>query len=193
VDEARAKLEADEALADWSAIFPEVTGEEQKKMITEAGFNIEHDPAAALAASMSYDDAKEVTLTFGKYKGKKVGEIVIIDSSWLGWAAENVTSNDTIAAACRVAVENMKQVSSGQSVAPAKLPAAKAEKPAAEKSSANREKLLEAVNDIFEQDPRFEDIEAMVSLVKKHSGGKTRVKDLTGPQLESLHAELTNG
>jgi hypothetical protein len=183
------KMLADEAIADWKTVFPPVTAEEQQKMIKDAGFDITYDPAASIAASMTPEDAGKEVMSFGKFKGKTIAELVVIDSSYLQWAAENVTSNDRLAAACRVAVANLAAVTSGQSVAPAALPKAK-ETAVVEKKTANRQKLLEQVDKVFTEDPRYEDIEVMVGLVKRHSGGKTKVKDLTEKQLESLLGEI---
>jgi hypothetical protein len=192
VAELQAKMMADETINDWNNVFAPVTGEEQRKMAEAAGFDIAHDPVSAIAAVLSPEEASGLTFTFGKFKDKSLGEIAIIDAGYLAWAAENVTSNDRVAAGCRVLVNQMAGLASGQSATPAALPAAKPAAPKVEKPKANdgeRNALIEKVSDIFSGE-KYEDIEVVVGLVKKHGGGKTKVKDLTVPQLKALYAEV---
>lgn len=144
VEEWQEKLEEDEW--DWDRLFPPITPEDQKKMIDEAKIDITYDPAAELAAVMDVDEALDVHFGFGKYgpdnyppKGLPVGEVLEIDAGYITWAAENVTSDDTLAAACRVTVDNLDQISSG---APKEKLKGKTSKPK-EKKSAKKKKAPE--------------------------------------------------
>lgn len=201
----------------WDQIFLPVTESDQVKMLKEAGFDIHYDPAAAIAASMDFETAKRQKFAFGKHKDKTVGDLIVTDAGYLSWAADNVTSNDDLAAACRVVVNHLNQLESGTPVkqiapspAPQPTPTATAPKitvkvgptssptpaPAPAKpaeNTANRAALTEQITDYFNQDPRFEDMQEVVNIVKTHGGGKTRVKDLTVPQLESLLGALQGG
>lgn len=175
----------------WENIFPPVTRADQIKAITEAGFDISYDPAAKLLESLSWEKASEVKMGFGKYKDKTVGELLVIDAGYLTWAAENVTSNDLVAAACRLACKRMEQMDSGSAPAPQIPASAPAAAPAEVK--ADRAALESKIADIFENDERFQDLEFMVNVIKKNGGGKTRLKDLTIPQMNALLAEISNG
>lgn len=187
---------AQDASLNWDNIFPPASADDQKKALTEAGFNVTYDPAAEIAARLSWDDASKVRFTFGKYgqKGqeKTVGELVIIDAGYVTWAAENVTSSDELAAACRVAVKHMSQLESG--TAPVKqIEQPKAAPKPAPENKAKRADLEKRVSDAFENDERYSDMQVMIDTLKRHGEGKTRVKDLTLPQLESLVKEISNG
>lgn len=195
VDALKVAMSSD-ATIQWENVFPNFTAEDQQKAILEAGFDIDYDPAKALAESMSFDAAKAIKFTFGKHKDKTVGDVLVQDGGYIIWAADNVTSNDDLAAACRVASSHMKKVSvpaaepkkiEAKAPAPA---AAKKEAPKAKEDPAKREDLMTRVGDYFEQDPRFEDVQEMVSVIKKHGAGKTRLKDLSVAQLESLLNEV---
>ncbi len=204
VAEWQAKLAADATLQ-WENVFPKVTEADQRKIIAEAGFDIAYDPAAALTASMSTDEAGRVKFTFGKFKDKTIGEVFVIDAGYVSWAAENVTSADEVAAACRVMVGKASAIASGQAPAQQSLPAptakplsrmeqaeAAAAVETAKAATSGKEALVEKISDYFEQDPRFSEIPVMVGLIKKHSGSKvTRVKDLNVDQLTALLAEIS--
>jgi hypothetical protein len=189
-------LAKDEALK-WENVFPPVTNEEQQKMLKDAGLDVNYDPARALASSMPPEKALQTKFTFGKHKDKTVGELMVIDCSYVEWAAENVTSNDELAAACRVAVghqsainageEPVKQIEQPKTNAVEKLVAAKSDSDSAKKQ------LIERVSKLFDTDKRFEDTAEIVKAIKEASGGKTRVKELTIPQLEKLLSDITAG
>lgn len=189
----------------WDRVFMPITGEQQKKIVEEAGMDINYDPAAALASSMDIDRAKSTILTMGKYKGKTVGDLMVMDPGYLTWAGESITSNDELAAACRVVDHHLRNLSSAaeptkiaeKSVKPdepkAEKPAPKAEtkaEPAKPTSGASAAELKQEITDWFDSAPRFEDVQEVVSIIKKHGEGKTRLKDLTVGQMESLLAEL---
>lgn len=118
VEEWIAEMEDD---ADWNldSLFPSVTAEEQKRIIDEAGIDITYDPVQELVESMEPEEAANVRFGFGKYgpdhypKGMKVGEVMEIDSGYVIWAADKVTSNDLVAAACRVVVDNFDALDTG--------------------------------------------------------------------------------
>jgi uncharacterized protein (DUF3820 family) len=190
VDAATAALEADQAMA-WDALFTPITADQQKKIIDEAGMDIAYDPAAKIMADMTWERASVAKMPFGKYKDKTVGELVIIDSNYLVWAADNITTNDEVAAACRVAVLNMASLSSGQQPVKQIEPAKKAAPAPAQapKSDGDRQATITALNDALES--RFgNDTQAMITIVKEHGGGKVKLKDLTDNQLASLSAAL---
>jgi hypothetical protein len=191
VEEATAKLQADPAFA-WENLFTPISGEQQKKIIEDAGIDITYDPAAELEAGMSWESASKVLIPFGKFKGKSIGEMVIIDSSYISWAAQNVTTNDEVAAACRVAVRQMAQLESGQ--APAKQIAAATQaapsSPKPAKPSADRQKLIDELGVKLEE--KFKDPNEMIGFVKQHGNGKMKLKDFTDNQLNAL-GEALNG
>lgn len=191
----------------WENIFPPITGEDQMKMLQEANFNVHYDPAAALASSMSVDQAKNVKFTFGKHKGKTLNEVLVLDAGYIEWAADTVTSNDELAAACRVVVKSMASLEAGTTAptpkavagppaaAPASTPApvvnqqpAPAATPAA---TQERSEMQEHITAYFDRDPRFENMQKVLDIVKRHGNGKTRVKDLTDAQMASLLVELS--
>lgn len=198
IDELRGSVDTDEALH-WENIFPAITAEDQKKMLVDAKMDVNYDPAAALAAEMTEEDAKRQVFPFGKYKDKTVGEIAIIDTGYMEWAADNVTSNDAVAAACRVlsgALLN-KATSAPQIEAPKAAPkpaAKKAEpKPAAKKAevkAVDNSDLIKQVTKAFDSE-KWDDTMLVLETIKKHGGGKTRLKDLTTAQLEALNAEVS--
>jgi hypothetical protein len=201
VAEVTQAMESDEAWK-WENVFPPVTEEDQIRMLSEAGLDIDYDPAAAMADSMSFDEAKIIKFTFGKHKDKSVGDVLVTDAGYVEWASENVTTNDQLAAACRVAAKHMATIGKGNTKAlpkadkpaepPKKADAPKADKPEPKKAedSKKRGELLEEVQGYFEAMPRFEDVAEMVNVIKKHGGGKTRLKDLTVAQLDTLLVDI---
>jgi len=180
----------------YENVFPTVTADDQKKMLAEAKLDVTYDPAAQIASGMSYEDALNQTFTFGKFKGKTVSDVMVIDSSYLEWAGENVTSNDALAAACRVVANRINGVApapalqSGQSApaapsAPAPTQAApKATKvaPKASADTAEAKALRERISN------KFEDFDAqdIVGKIKEASGGKVKLKDLNIDELNKL-------
>lgn len=203
----------------WDTIFMPITGAQQQKMFEDAGLDINYDPASKLMEGMSYERASSSVVTFGKYKGKSVGELVAIDAGYVKWAAENITTNEELAAAFRVAVKHMRQVGSAaepkkladnaskieRQTPPAPAPAKTEEKfdaaenlkraeatfaPTTPEPTGNVEELKGQIRDWFESDPKFSDVAEIIAITKKHGGGKTRLKDLNQPQLASLLADL---
>lgn len=188
------EVSGDEALQ-WENIFPAITAEDQKRMLAEANMDINYDPALAIAAEMTEEDAQKQVFPFGKYKGKTVGEIAIIDTGYMEWAADNVTSNDAVAAACRVLSGSLL---SRATEAP-KIEAPKAEPKKAEPKKApakaappkaDNADLIAKVTKAFDSE-KWDDTMLVLETIKKHGGGKTRLKDLTAPQLEALYAEVS--
>jgi len=208
---------------DFDVLFPSVTAEDQKRMLKEAKLDIAYDPAREIAENMDLDDALDVRVTFGKYKGKTIGELVAIDAGYVEWMADNVSSDDTIRAAAMIAAERLDEIdapkpkkalpkpkddkkskSAKKSAKPASSdddeqeddkPARTAaskkadakKKPASQaKSSLERDALMEKVNDVFENNEKYEDAMEIVKVIKKHGNGKTRIKDLNEEQLRSL-------
>lgn len=190
-------VESDEALQ-WANIFPAITAEDQKRMLAEAKMDINYDPALAIAAEMTEEDARKQIFPFGKYKGKTVGEIAIIDTGYMEWAADNVTSNDAVAAACRVLSGMLlnKATEAPQIEAPKAAPKTEAAKPkpapkkAEPKPAADNTDLIGKITGAFDKE-KWEDTLVVLETIKKHGGGKTRLKDLSRPQLESLYAEIS--
>lgn len=120
VEAITAAMLEDEALA-WENVYSPITGEEQRQILEDAEIDITYDPVAALASGMEFDHAKGQTFTFGKYKGKTVQEMLVIDAGYVDWAGKNVTSNDALAAACRVAADHVRQLGDGNVKKGAKL------------------------------------------------------------------------
>lgn len=199
------KMNTDVDLA-WDRIFLPITGDQQKKMMDEAGLDINYDPAAELAASMTIEQARTKVISFGKYKGKTINELMAIDAGYLSWAAENITTNEELAAACRVADGHLRGISASsepvrqslpEKAAPAPKAEAKAEAPKAEPKAEAKpvptqssEELKAQITDWFESDSRFEDVQEVVTIIKKHGEGKTRLKDLTAGQMQNLLDDL---
>lgn len=190
LDDLRAKLAADETLR-WDNVFAPITGEEQAKILKDAGMDVNYDPAGKLMKEFNVEQAHATKFTFGKYgkKGeeKTVGEVMVIDAGYVEWAAQNVTTNDALAAACRVAVA----AAAGQlaSEEPRKQVSAPVATPTPSAQGGKKDELARRVATAFDR-PEWEDMTKVIEAVKKHGGGKTKVKDLTIPQLESLLAEL---
>ncbi len=191
LDDLRRGLEEDEALA-WEALYPPTTAEQQKQMMKEANFDIAYDPAGEIAESMDINEAKTVTIGFGKHKGRTIGDVMVIDAGYLEWASEKVTSDDRVAAAARVAKAHIasiekpaakKQIGkpkTSEKAAPAK-PAAKTKPAKGEDREALQVQVTTALNNSDIKEPM-----ELINLIQEHGGGKTRVKDLTVAELKSL-------
>lgn len=287
LDEWSEKLSEDESLA-WDTLFPPITAEEQEKMIDEAGIDITYDPVLEIMEDMDIDEALGTRLTFGKYgpdkfppKGKTIGEVLAIDSGWLEWAAENVTSDDTVAAAARMAVQHMgeieagtkkgrkalpkgkkveeaqtpprssKSAGKGKKAAPVADPEPEDENDASDelealmdewplkkdpgdylrdfpkgpqaklakqivalrgedddepdeeeapkskarakgkKGEVDRDALIKDINKAFDASDRFSEAMEIVDVIKKHGNGKTKIKDLTVPEMQALLEEIS--
>lgn len=198
VDELVVQMEADEALR-WDNVFPKMTAEQQKKILTEAKIDISYDPVAEIVGKMTLDQAKSTVLTFGKYKGKSVGEILVIDSSWVEWAGENVTSNDNVAAACRVAFGNVQSIAEAPA-APAQLTSPQATSTPAPKS-APATKAAPVSDDAAEKAALIGNVSAkleafsapkIVQTIKEASAtGETKLAKLTLDELKKLDASLS--
>lgn len=102
------EMEADPAIKYENVFQIPGSAKEQQRMFEAAGFDIEYDPAAALAEVMDLDEAYQVRMptTGGKFPGKSMRELMVIDMGYLQWVALNYTSDDRVAAAARVVVEN---------------------------------------------------------------------------------------
>lgn len=116
VDKWIAKKNADESL-EWDNVFPDITAEDQQRILEEAGLDPYYDPASEIAEHMTFSDAKNVEMVAGKYgpenyppDGKTISEIAVIDRDYLEWVAENFTSNDKVAAAARVVLQNINKL-----------------------------------------------------------------------------------
>ncbi len=119
VEEWQEELENDSQW-EYENLFPSITPEQQQKILEEADIDITYDPVVEIMEEMTLKEATKTRLTFGKYgpekmppNGKTVGQIWKIDQGWIIWAAQNVTSNDQVAAACRFMVDNTKAVEKG--------------------------------------------------------------------------------
>lgn len=186
------KLEQDPTLA-WENVFPIMTAEMQKKILFDSKIDITYDPVAEIVAVMSLDQALGTTLAFGKYKGKTVQDVMVIDASWIEWAGANVTSNDSVAAACQIAFGNVSALASGDTPqpqlppAPKSTPAATAKPP---KASPAKDEARAAL--VASVSSKLEDLPApkIVAAIKEHGAGKTRLKDLNIEQLTALDAAL---
>lgn len=162
LDEWTEHAQTDESL-DWGVLFPPITPEDQQKMLERAKIDITYDPAEEIAAEMEVDEALSMYCTLNKYgpkayppKGKTIGEILVIDAGYVEWIAENVTSDDTLAAAARVAVRHMNgELESGGSKKqlPKPSPARKTATPpkAPAKSAGTKGKATEAQDDTGEE------------------------------------------
>lgn len=280
------EMESDPAI-DYRNVFQIPTSaKQQQQMFEAAGFDIEYDPAAELAAAMDLDEAYQVRMPSpgGKYPGKSMRELMVIDMGYLQWVALNYTSDDRVAAAARVVVENAEKSpkvgkgkikgaiegstedtrSPGQKArgarragyvdpeaedeeyadeeddeapsprrrgrpAPAaedgedeedapppprrrrrepepeedeedsddedvddedEEPAPRRRKGAQAEAAPKRGDLVVRINECFGAIPIYEDSAAVARVVKKHGGGKTRVRDLDIEQLQSLAEAL---
>lgn len=244
------QVEEDESLA-WDTLFPPITPEEQKQMVERAKIDLSYDPVEEIMENMVLEDALDTHITFGKYgpdkyppRGKKVGELIAIDSGYLEWAADEVTSDDEVAAACRIAVlhmhDQLENKAPTKKVTKGKTKKAKKEEPeenevsewplkmdpadylsqygddaknsalakevlaakgeegeegeeGEDEGDTSRTKLIDSINEVFSSDERFSDAMEIVNVIKEHGDGKTRVKDLTVEQLQSLLRDITTG
>lgn len=183
IEALRAEVAEDESL-DWVNLYPTFTPEQQQKALTDAGFDVTYDPALKLMDSMDVDAAKKIVVPFGKYKDKTLGEIMVIDSGYLKFIAEKVTTNDTVAAAGRVLV-NAGALQKGDK--PKQIEAKSEPKKAAEpKKDDKRADLISKLNAAMAD----MDIGEVVESIKKHGNGKTKLKDLSVDQLGALYAEV---
>jgi hypothetical protein len=198
VDDLLVQMEADEALQ-WGNVLPTITAEQQKKILAEAKIDIFHDPVAEIAANMSLDQAKGTVLSFGKYKGKTVGDALVIDSSWVEWASENVTSNDSIAAACRVAFGGVQALAEApaapaqlKSPTPASAPAAKSA-PAPKAAPANPEAAEKTalISSVSAKLEAFSAPKIVQTIKEASSTGETKLAKLTVDELKKLEASLS--
>jgi hypothetical protein len=198
VDELIVQVDADEALK-WENVFPKITAEQQKKILADAKIDITYDPVAAIAAVMTPEVAKGTVLGFGKYKGKTVGDVLVIDSSWLEWAAENVTSNDSVAAACRVAFGNVTSLAEAPA-APAQLTSASAASAPATKSApapkaapvnaetTEKAALISAISAKLEA---FSAPKIVQTIKEASATGETKLAKLSLDELKKLDGDLS--
>ena len=121
VEEWQEELENDDQW-EYNVLFPPITPEQQEQILKEADIDITYDPVIDIMEDMTMEEALKTRLTFGKYgpekmppNGKTIKQIWKIDQGWIIWAANNVTSNDQVAAACRFVVENTKAIEKGSS------------------------------------------------------------------------------
>lgn len=219
LDALLAEIEQDPALS-WDAIFPRVTSADQQRLLDQAGFDLSYDPAEDIAAEMTLDDAMETAISAGKYKDRLMSEIVVVDAGYISWMADNFTSDDRVAAAARVVTRNIDQIAaptkraalpprSGKGAAPEPTgdtqaarparagsktaPVARKATPAPEEASGpDRQALISQINDRMASDEKFEDAMEIATIVKKHGGGKTRLRDLSADQLGSLLEDLSD-
>ena len=243
----------------WDVLFPDVTGEDQKRILDQAGIDLNINPVEELMAEMDVEDALGVCVDFGKYgpdkfppNGKTFGDILVIEASYIDWIAHQATSpTDLVRAAARLVVQHMEELLDGRSAGqiagskkkkappkkkkarkkasppepeepeegesededeeeeapkPKRRPARKKpgkktpppedeeededeeeeEKPKGKAGKADRDALVADINEAFNSDSRFEDAMEIVSVIREHGNGKTRVKDLTIGQLKKL-------
>lgn len=222
IDEWIEEMEGDEALS-WDTLFPPITPEEQEKMIDEVGIDITYDPVIEIMEEMELDEALETHISFGKYgpdkyppKGKTIGEIFAIDSGYLEWVAEKATSDDTIAAAARIAVEHAgeierpkkakkavssgtkksKKSGSGTKAKSGSKTTKKAKKSRSKKAKKkaddepSRDELISEINAAFDESDEYTEAMEIVEVIKKHGNGKTKIKDLTIEEMQSLLEDL---
>lgn len=231
------EMNADEALQ-WDAVFviPQ-DGDEQRKMFEDAGFSIDYDPAEDIAAEMDVEEAMRVRMPEkgqGKYPGKSMGELVIIDLGYVQWVAGNYTSDDNIAAAARVVTRNLDEVrklnpgrkaalkggdgdrrSAGQRARDERrgnarsveelevvdaededgedqrpAPRTAGRRAAGKAAQPDRGPLVTEINDLLGSLPQYEDAATLTRLVKRHSGGKTRMRDMDVEQLGTMLDDL---
>lgn len=199
VDALLTKLGQDSDLL-WENVFPIMTAEGQKKILAEAKIDITYDPVAELEAKISYEQAILNTIPFGKYKGKTISEVLVMDASWVEWAGENVTSNDSVAAACRVAFRHVNTVASGdapQSQLPPAATSAPAKSAAAPKAApakaakppvdAERAGLVNSVSSKLEN---LDAVQIVAKIKEASATGQTKLKDLSVDELKNLDASL---
>jgi hypothetical protein len=267
-----------EAEIDMERLLQPPTREQQQQLIDTAGIDLTYDPAAEIMAEMTLDEALNKRMPFGKKygpdayppSGKKIGEILAIDAGFIQWAANNITSDDEVAAACRVAIAHMDELDTGRKratlppgragtagpartgpatrtakgkatesagevsdevaapewtlkmtpqeylekfpkgpkaalarqviggeeepVAPtktAKKAPAKAPAKKATEAGTGQTDLVAQVIKAFDANGKYKDPTEIVECIKRHGGGKTRLKDLTAAQLQALLAEIS--
>jgi hypothetical protein len=197
------EIEQDPALQ-WDAVFPKINGEQQQRMLSDANLDIGYDPAEDLAAEMAIEEALSTRMSTGKYEGKQMRELMVVDIGYLNWVADKFTSDDSVAAAARVVVRNMEQIA--QPKAKAGLgtgkaaPASAAAKPAGKRSGSKastpkaapdgdpavRNSLVNEINEILAGDTQYEDAMVVAATLRKYGNEKTRIRDFTVEELTAL-------
>lgn len=117
-------LERADREMDMDALLAPPSPEEQREMVEKAKIDLTYDPAEALMTEMTLDEAMNKRFPFGKKygpeayppNGKKIGEIAAIDAGFVQWAADNVTSDDSVAAACRLVMAHLAELDAGKPV-----------------------------------------------------------------------------
>lgn len=199
-----AQMNADPSMQ-WASLFAPITAEQQQKILKDAGMDIAYDPAKLIASGMSVEEAKNVAFPNGKNKDKKVGDVAISDMGYVEWAASNYTSNDTVAAACRVVVQNINNLGAPTPTARIEAPksdaapaadtavsrarpaqAAAAKKTASAADSPEYQKLREQANSLLDA----VDTSRLMDIIKGASGGKTKMKDMSLDELRSVVTAL---
>jgi hypothetical protein len=172
------EIEQDPALQ-WDAVFPKINGEQQQRMLSDANLDIGYDPAEDLAAEMAIEEALSTRMSTGKYEGKQMRELMVVDIGYLNWVADKFTSDDSVAAAARVVVRNMEQI---------QAPKTKTSTPKAapEGDPAVRNSLINEINEILASDTKYEDAMTVADTVRKYGNDKTRIRDFTIEELTAL-------
>ena len=128
VESAIESMEEDEAM-DLDVAYPDVTGEMQEQMLAEAKIDLTVDHVQVMAEDMDPKVAGATRVPFGKYEGKTIKEVGKIDTGYLLWMSENVTTNDEVAAAAMAYVASIGALDKG-SAPKRSLPKKKKSKPA---------------------------------------------------------------
>jgi len=197
----------------WDVLFPPTNYDEQRDILARAGIDISVDPAEELAEDMDLEDARAIKFDFGKYsqgRAKTVGEVENLDPRYIDFVVRECTTQGyEIRAACQVVLDHIrgKQIRSKASTAKSSTAKSRGrrsrpaiEKPAEEPevepkaSKSDRADLQAKIEAAFEEDiDNFPDPADIVAAIKKHGNGKTKLRELTVKQLESLAAEITDG
>lgn len=174
-------------------LFPSITPERQQELIEASGIDIETDPAALLMEEMDYDEAKEVVVPFGKHNGSTVGEIMATDKSWVAWAADKVTSNDVVAAACRIMMARIagsspaKPSLPSKGSGPRKAPKLARPSPAASTDADERLEAISLAKSMLPKSP----IERVKVLREATGGKKTSLALLNLEEINNLVEALS--
>lgn len=212
-DDLQEEKEGDFALQ-WENVFYVPTEEQQQRLFEEAGFDVSYDPAEKLVQEMSVEEALVVRMPSkgGKYPSKTMRELVTIDLGYLQWVANKYQSDDTVTAAARLVTRNLSDIGKIGGAKPAQSleekPIKRPRKVVGNGSSSASTKVVETptkvvetptedrgaivkeINNLMIDQPEYEDTSAIVKLIKEHSGGKTRIRDMDMGQLVSMRDAL---
>lgn len=176
------------------ALFPVLNAEEQEAAVKAAGVDIDYDPVAELMQVMSLEEAWDIEVPFGKYKGRTIKNLFISDPRYLTWMAQNVTSNVKVGAAARLVVESgmKKKTAATKASAPQATPAPAGKKAAGKKEAAAKPQTqLQKITDhLANVEPYASDVNAVAGIIKEFGGGQRRLANFSEEAMQKLAKKL---